>query len=291
MLLLTTAASTHEQLSRTATFARENQQTIIAKFADFQTKVRDKLFKNGVSAEQIRQFVKIQFHPGDCIPPSPASLTEIFEAITYHRLWDYFHYSPLVHIAEKFGAGDSEIESWIQTYKKDLKSYSLVATVEEYIEADLDTADPRPAKRAKHDPHYCTPVEWKTNWIDHSLQYLTYVWELFSSHYLVPDSPPTAILDRVRAGCFSVTWLVPSGLIPSLIERAKIDTDFFQKHHILQVTVGDQCVYEEVTEDNTSVSSHWKCFRFLLVIILTFVCFAESRNVVYSQPTMSLKEN
>ena len=39
----------------------------------------------------------------------------------------------------------------------------------------------------------------------HSLQYLTEVWEEFSCHYLIPDSPPTALLDRVCRDCFSVT--------------------------------------------------------------------------------------
>ena len=256
------------ELSKAAIFARENRQAIAARFTDFQTKVCDKLSKNGVSIEQFRLFVKNQFPPGDCVPPHPASLTDIFEAITHHGLWDYFHYSPLVRIAEKFGADDSEMKDWVQTYKNDLKAYQLVTTVEDYIEFYVDNVDAPPAKKAKYDPCYCTPVEWKTKFIDHSLQYLADVWDKFSTHYLMPDSPPTALLDSVRRGCFTMKWLVPSYLIPSLIERAKIDTDFFQKHHILQVTVGDQCVYEEVTEENTSVSSHWKCFRFLLVIII-----------------------
>ena len=206
-----------------------------------------------------------QFPPGDCIPRSPTSLTEIFEAITHHRLWDYFHYSPLVRIVQKFGSSDQEMERWVQTYKQDLRAYQLVATVEDYIETDLDVADPPPARCdldiadlptscAKYDPRYYHPMEWKTKFIDHSLQHLTEVWELFSSHYLMPDSPPTALLDRVRRGCVSVTWLVSSCLIPSLTKRVKIDTEFFHKHHILKVTVGKECIYEEVTEESTSVS-------------------------------------
>ena len=215
----------------------------------------DKLFHIGIDIRQFQLFVVNQFSPGDCIPPLPTSLTEIFEAITRHGLWDYFHYSPLVQIAGTFGANDPEMEGWVQTYKQDLKAYSLVTTVEDYIEADLDNADTPPAKRAKYDPRYYTPVEWKTKFIDHTLQYLAEVWELFSNHYLVPDSPPTALVDRIRRGCFSVTWLVPSGLIPTLIKRVKIDTGFFKHCCILRVTVGDKCVYEEVTEKSTSVSS------------------------------------
>ena len=250
---LSTAATTLES-GKAAVFALENRQAITAKFAAFQSKVCNKLFKNGVNTKDFRLFVTNQFPPGDCIPRSPTSLTEVFEAITHHRLWDYFHYSPLVRIVQTFGANDPEMEGWVETYQKDLKAYQLVTTVECYIESDLDVDDLPPANCAKYDSRYYTPVEWKTNFIDHSLQYLSEVWKVFSSQYLVPDSPPTALLDRVQRGCFSVTWLVPSGLIPQLIKKAKIDTEFFQHNRIVKVRVRNECIYKEVTKEITSVS-------------------------------------
>ena len=152
-----------------------------------------------------------------------------------------------------FAANDTEMEGWIQSYEKDLKAYQLVTKVEEHIDVDLCTAD----HPAKCNPNYFCPVEWKTEFIDHSLHYLAEVWKLFSGRYLMPDSPPTALLDRVCKGCFVVTWLVPSHMIPSLIEKIKVDTDFFQQYHILRVTVGSDCVYEEVTEESLSVSSFY----------------------------------
>ena len=251
-------SAAHLGPSKTAVFACENRQAIMDKFAYFQTRLCDKLFKNGVDTEQVRLFVTSQFFPGDCIPPPPASQTEVFKAITQHGLWNYFHYSPLVRIAKAFGGDDHEMEGWVRTYKQDLKAYNVVTTVEEYIETDLEITGPPSANSAKYDICYYTPVERKTKFVDHTLQYLTDVWELFSSHYLMPDSPPTALLDRIRKGCFSVTWLVPTGLIPQLSKRAKVDTEFFQKHRILMMTVGKECVYkevtEEITEETTSVS-------------------------------------
>ena len=259
--LSSAVASGHQEPSKAAVFAQENRQTIMSKFADFQTNVCSKLLKSGVDTEEFRLYVINQFSPGKCIPSPPANLMEVFQAITYHGLWDYFHYSPLVRIAKRFGANDPEMEGWVQTYKKDLKAYSVVAKLEDYVESDLDVTAPPPTKRAKYDPCYFTPVEWKTEFIDHSLQYLSEVWELFSSHYLMPDSPPTALLHRVYEGCFSVTWLVPSGLIPRLIKRTKSDATFYQQHCILRVTVGDECIYEE---ENTLVSYLWGT----LVVIL-----------------------
>ena len=220
------------------------------------TNVCNKMFKNKVDIENFLLFVAALFPPGDFIPPLPTNLTRVFDAITHHGLWDSLHYSPLVRIVRKFGAGDPEMEAWIQGYKKDLRSYTLLTTVEDCIESELlASAEPPPAKRAKYDPRYCCPVEWKTDFVDHTLRYLADVWEMFSDRYLLPDSPPTALLDRVRRGCISVIWLVPLYLIPQLL-KIVVDTTFFRKHHILKVTVGGEVVYdEEVARETTEVSS------------------------------------
>ena len=215
------------------------------------------MFKNGVDINTFRLFVVALFPPGRCIPPLPTNLTEIFDAITHHGLWDSLHYSPLVQIARTFGAGDPDMEAWIQKYMKDLKSYNLLTTVEDCIESELvASAEPPPANRAKYDPHYCCPVEWKTDFIVHTLYYLADVWEMFSNHYFYPDRPATALLDRVYRGCISVVWLVPSYLIPQLLKRVQVDTTFFRKHRILKVTVGGEVVYEEeVAGEAAEVSS------------------------------------
>ena len=146
----------------------------------------------------VQLFVTNQFPPGDFISPPPAGLREIFKAITHHGLWDYFNYSPLVRIVQTFGASDPEMEDLVKMYKKDLISYQVLATLDDYVEAGLDITDPPPAKRAKYDPHHHS-VEWvKSGQIDHTLQYLADVWEMFSSHYLLPDSPPAALRSHVR---------------------------------------------------------------------------------------------
>jgi len=243
------ADSHPNKLSKADVFAHENRQAISMKFADLLTNVRRKMSKMRIDIKEFLLFVIALFPPGDCIPPSPTNLSKVFEAITRNGLWDYFHYSPLEQIVKKFGAGNPKMEAWIKTYKKDLKAYTIVASIEDYIESDLDTCTGQSQEdSAKYDPRYNCPVEWKTKFVDHSLQHLTNVWEVFSDRYLVPDSPPTALLDRVRKGCVSVTWLVPSYLIPQLVERVKMDTMFFQKFRILKVTVRGETVYEETTD-------------------------------------------
>ena len=251
------AADSYQGLSKAAVFAIENRQALNGKFADLLTNVCNKMSRKGVDVGKFLLFVAALFPPGDCIPSPPTNMTKVFDAITHHGLWDSLHYSPLVQIVRKFGAGDSEMEAWIENYKKDLRSYTLLTKVEDCIESELVTfAEPPPAKKAKQDLRICCPVEWKTDFDDHSLHYLTEVWEMFSDRYLLPNSPPTALLDRVSSGCVSVVWLVPSYLIPQLFKRVQVDTNFFQKYHILKVTVGGNVVYEEeVAKEMTKVSS------------------------------------
>ena len=184
-----------------AVFAFENRQLINEKFADFITKVHFKMLENGVDIEKFRFFVVALFYPGDCIPPLPTDLTKIFEAITYHGLWDSLHYSPLVRIVQEFGAGDPEMKAWIKNYKKDVRSFILLTKMEDIVSEFVTSAETPAAKRAKYDPRYCHPVEWITDFGDHILHYFTEVWRMFSGHFLLPDSPPTALLDYVRSWC------------------------------------------------------------------------------------------
>ena len=208
--------------------------------------------KNGVDVEDFRFFVVTSFPPGDIIPPSPTTLMEIFMAITHHHLWDYFHYSPLERIVSKFGDGDPEMETWVQNYREDFSSYISTVQILDYIE-------PNPTTRCSL--HYCCPVEWKITFANNTLQYLYDMWELFSAQYLEPDPPLTSLLECVHdvesSTSATVTWLVPSYLIPQLIKKVKVNTTFLQKRGIWNVIVADQCIYDEQAAiDNTTVSSH-----------------------------------
>ena len=235
-------------------------QGIIDKFATFWKIVFSKLLKSGVDVEDFRFFIVTIFPLGNVIPPPPTALAEIFTAITCHHLWDYFHYSPLERIVKKYFDGDPEMEALVQEYKSDLRSYNSKMKIIDYIEPKLDD------HTTKYDLRYYCPVEWKItqSLANNTLNYLSYMWGMFSFHYFEPDPPSTSSLECVCKfeGSSSITWRVPSYLIPQLINKVKDDTRFFQKHHgILKVTVAGQCVYEQQAAiDNTLVSSNIKYF-------------------------------
>ena len=205
--------------------------------------------QNGVDVEDFRFFAITSFPPGDVIPLPPTSSSDIFTAITHHHLWDYIHYSPLERIVNKFGADDPEMVRWVQSYKEDFSSYISTIQIQDYI-------DPNPTTRCSL--HYCCPVEWKITFANNTLQYLYDVWGKFSAQYLEPDPPSTSLLEcghEVESN-ISVTWLVPSYLIPQIIKKVKANARFLQRHGIWNVTVADQCIYDEQEAiDNTTIVS------------------------------------
>ena len=208
------------------------------------------MMNSGIDAEDVCFFVVTSFPPGDVIHLPPTALNKIFTTITHHRLWDYFHYSPLERIVNKFGANDPEMEKWVQDYKNELKTYTSRMKITDYTEPTFD------GSIAKFDLRYCCPVEWKITFADDTLQSLADEWESFSAHYLEPNPPSTCLLKSVCDDSTSVTWLIPSHLIPQLIKKVKLNTRFLQKHGIWNVTVADQCIYDEQKSvDNTTVVS------------------------------------
>ena len=243
---LLAAPSPPEVKKQVNDFLRENRQNIVSKFADLQTNICKKMLANeDIDFEQFCLFVTNLFPPGDFIPHSPTSLTEVFKAITKHGLWDFLHFSPLVKIVKKFGINDPDMNKWVQDYIQNVKSYTSMTKITDCIELVL--TNPTAPSPAKYDPRYNRPVEWKTNFVDHTLQYLAEVWEMFSCRYLLPDSPPTALIDHIREGCVSITWLVPTHMIPQLIKEVKSGTEFFHEHHISKVIVDGKCIYEVCT--------------------------------------------
>ena len=152
------------------------------------------------------------------------------------------------------------METLVQDYEKDFRSYTSKTKIIDYIEPKLD--DPI----AKCNLRYYCPMKWKITFADNTLQYLSQLsemWERFSAQYLKPDSPPTSLLESVceHKDGMSVTWLVPSYLIPQLIKKVKVNK-FFREHGIWKVIVADQCIYDEQEAiDNTTVSSHVSCLK------------------------------
>jgi len=237
-----------------AAITRQNFLMIRGKFATLVKNACSKL-RATINVDDFRVFVTNLFQPGDCIPESK-SVHEIFCAITKNGLWDCVNYFPLKLIIKEFACDDAEMSEWVMQYEEARSGYMLITKISEHISvvavsdsSDTDSDEQLEEKPAKYDPRYYRKlsVKVKAEVTEVSMQYVSELWESFASHYCLPSC--TALLDSVRAKCILVTWLVPTKHTLELIQKARVDPDFFQEHNILWAAVDDdQYLYNSKEE-------------------------------------------
>ena len=127
--------------------------------------------------KELRLFVKTSI-PGECIPQS-ADIYEIFEALIYNKLWDFWNYYLLEGIVGAFAADDAELASWIEAYLQDLKSYKVTTKL-------IDAADSVPiakeqlTKPARNGEQYYQTLSVKlgVEFTDQTMDYIDNFWKL-----------------------------------------------------------------------------------------------------------------
>ena len=250
-----------------AEVTRRNKGKIVAKYATLLTDVCGRLQQNGIDMGEFSLFVTARFPPGDCIPHTN-DLGEMFKAITRNGLWDFWNYSPLEEIVERFGKGDPQLLLWINGYKSDVVGFKACTKIVTYLSDvefdsfdDSDAEQPAPVKPAKRDRRFFRELslKLKLNVANRSLSFIDDLWSSVSECFLLPPLSP--LLDRVHKGCITVVWLIPTGLVPRLLKEIHKAGEFFQQHHVASVTLDDEGVYDEQTStleqrQSIVVSSH-----------------------------------
>ena len=222
-----------------------------AKFAMLLTNTCRKLKEKQINFEDLQTFLISCFPPGECIPRS-SNINEIFEAITRHQLWDYWNYYPLEGIVQEFAPDDPEITSRIETYRQDLESYKVVTKLIDHItESPLDEERLEPP--AKYDKRYYQTLSFKLKmkFTDHTLKYIDDLWNKFSNLHGLP--PRVALLDSIHNSC--VPMHIPSHLASQIRSTTPLSADFYRKHEITRVDLGEECIYQE-EEENCKVHVH-----------------------------------
>ena len=235
-------------------FAQRSRRTIEGKFAILLMITCRKLRGRPINFVDLHTFL-VSYFPRECIPKS-SDINEIFDAISHHKLWDYWNYYPLEEIVKAVdAANDSDISSLIKTYKRDLESYKVTTKLIDLIAAaDSDSnsivntspsEEEQVAQPARHNQRYYESLshKLKTKFTHHTLKYIDNLWNECADLYNLP--PHVALLDHIRKGCVSIVWLVPSHLAPQILSAAPHSGDFYHKHEITRVELGGKCIYQE----------------------------------------------
>ena len=242
------AADSSQEGIGTMEISRKNKRKMEAKFAKLLMNACKKLKEKQIDFEDFQTFLRSFFPPGECIPRS-SNMNEIFEAITRHKLWNYWNYHSLKEIVTVFAADDPDILLWIETYRQDLESYMVTTKLIHHIatvgdspleEKQLATADQRYYKKLS--------CKLKMKFTDQSLKYIDDLWKEVANLYGLP--PYVALLHHIQKGCISIVWLIPSHLAPKIlsVRVAPPSVDFYRKHAITRVILGDECIYHEEEE-------------------------------------------
>ena len=126
------------------TVLKENEDKIRYAFAHLVHQILDKLMKCTIDIEMFRVFV------GNVVPglslqhiPSSASVSDIFEFITDHKLWNLNNYTLLHSIAKEYLNDDPETEQLIVNYKRELAAFKATTSLVDYVALCEDReADP-----------------------------------------------------------------------------------------------------------------------------------------------------
>ena len=184
-----------------------NKEEITLKFAKLQLNICKKLKKKPSIIEDLRTFFRQRFSHKNCIPETfTCNLNEIFEAVTWHKLWDYQHYQPLEETVQEFADDDQELIKLIEAYKEDLKSYSVVkkliddpgiiSRINAYKPPSEEKQHQQPAEYEQQCTYY-QKLSWKPNmkFSEHTLKYIADLWKKYNFVDLCSLPPYMDLLD------------------------------------------------------------------------------------------------
>ena len=187
--------------------------------------------------EEFRLFI-ITLFPRDIVS-NTSSVTESFEAISRHQLWDYSSYCPIEEISMRFGGDDPQLSEWIKKYKSELAGFKATTKIADYIkvcsgeEAMADSEER--LQMTRYDKHFYRRLTFKlkTRVTEESLDYIDELWRSIAKYFYLPSL--SVILDTIKEGCVEVTWLVPTPSALQIQTNIQDSEEFLQAHHVMHV--------------------------------------------------------
>ncbi len=124
---------------------QRNLDEIKERFANLILILLGNLERRDIDMKKFNLYIVNLFPPGDIIL-NTLSLSDIFETVSRHQLWNYSHYTPIEQILNKFGENYPEMKKKMKDYRSELAGFNATTKIVDYIDAcdyrDEDIADP-----------------------------------------------------------------------------------------------------------------------------------------------------
>ena len=98
------------------------RQTIRGHFLYLLDKVQSVLQTNQVSVDRVHHFL-IRYFRSDLWVKKTSDLSELFDAVSVAKLWNYDHYGPLEEIVRQLLSSDSTAKELMSKYKSQLNAF------------------------------------------------------------------------------------------------------------------------------------------------------------------------
>ena len=254
-------SATGSQISYPVAVAQCNIRKIQGKFSILVTKSCRKLQSRGINVKDIQTFLVTMYSSPNSkdgsdtvttVLEATKSLDKIFRALGKERLWDYINYYLLQSIIEEFAGDDDELNGMMEQYQQDLTGYILTLKIQTYLKSTTTTrdgenlVDETVPPRQRHDLFKKLSVKTHANITDHSLSYVTNLWQSLAKQFALPQL--AMILHEIAEGCIGITWLIPANLVKYITQMAQETANMFAKEQILRVTLEDRCIYPMETK-------------------------------------------
>ena len=165
------------------------------------------------------------------IPP-PLTFDKIWSRLTHY--WDFLNYGLLGHVINKLGS--EELKHEMQDYVGELSAFKRNTRLCDFVDSWPCRDDMPPEENLRK-----LVVKMDREWTQCTLQHVESFKTGLVHKFFLPEFD--IILQKAEKGSVCVTWLI-SPFIATLLQKnlANIETEFFKKHGIEQVTIdGEEC--------------------------------------------------
>ena len=168
-------------------------------------------------------------------------LTDIPPPLTFDKIWsrltiysDFLNYGLLEHVINKLGS--EELKYRMQDYVDELSAFKRNTRLCDFVDS-WPCRDNRPPEEDLRK----VVIKMRQEWTQCTLQDVESFMTALVQKFFLPEFD--IILQKAEKGCVCVTWLTSPSTATLLQQNlANIETEFFKKHGIEQVTIdGEEC--------------------------------------------------
>ena len=203
-----------------------------ARFSKLLIEVQSALEAHQADVKKIRRFL-IHLFEGECKIPNVSDLGEIFEDVTFSKLWRFDNYGPLQELSENFLPEDDSARTQATEYVSHLSAFYATTSLFDYMELaeqEEGEEDSNPFSPKKYNRFYkklSVKLKLARDMSELTLEFLDQLWKSLRKEFNLV--PLTAVLDSITQGSLCITWLV----LPHVLR--KIRATFFKSLQFLQL--------------------------------------------------------